>query len=129
MPLYIPEGGNATLACRHVSPNRRPAFTIAWFHNSTVLRPSDETDTSGECSCEVQPIDPLDTMINERRELNFINFDGMFTGEYSCRGPDNDTASVEASCQFQVLLAGELFVQWFVYVCVCVCTVKNCVLC
>ena len=123
MPLIIPEGGSTTLTCRHVSPDRRPAFSINWFRETTVIRPSDEADTSGECSCEVQPIDPLDTSINER-ELNFINFDGMFTGEYSCRGPDNDTVTVVASCRFQVLLAGELLVQWLctcMCVCVCVC--------
>ena len=131
MPLYIPEGGSATLTCRHISPNRRPAFQINWFRDTTVIRPSDEADTSGECSCEVQPIDPSDTTINER-ELNFINFAGMFAGEYSCRGPDNDTLSREASCRFQVLLAGELLVQrscvciiLCMGLCVCVC-VQGC---
>ena len=111
MPLYIPEGGSAILTCRHISPERRPAYTINWFRDNTVIRPSDEADTSGECSCEVQPIDPIDTPIDERRELNFIDFAGMFAGEYSCRGPDNDTFPIEASCRFQVLLAGELFIQ------------------
>ena len=124
MPLIMPEGGSRTLTCRHVSPIRRPAFTLNWFRDATVIRPSDEADTRGDCSCDVEPIDPTDTTITER-VLNFIDFAGTSAGEYSCRGPDNDTFTDEASCRFQVLLAGELLVQWLctcMCVCVCACT-------
>ena len=72
----------------------------------------------GSAVVRCNPLTPCtDTTIMER-ELNFIDFAGMFAGEYSCSGPDNDTFSIEASCRFQVLLAGELFVQWS---CVCTC--------
>ena len=105
MPLVIPEGGGATLTCSHRS---RPPFTVNWYRNRTVIRP-DNSETMDECSCQVPGVDPTDITVTER-ELIFMNFARIFTGDYSCRAPNNFTAGSFNICRFDVVVAGEQLV-------------------
>ena len=117
MPLVIPEGGDVTLICRHIS---RPPFTVNWYRNNTVIRP-DSSETINECSCLVPGVDPTDLTVTER-ELIFKNFAPMSAGEYSCRAPDNFTAGTFNICQFNILVPGEQLVIYMT-----LCTLSICV--